>query len=598
MSNIDIVDEYGTNKIFTGAFLRVLFISLLAEISGLIGITVNGIIISRSLGGTSMSAAGLFEPLSTFINLLSAIISTGHSIACGRKIGAMKSKEANQIFSSACFLVLLISFFFATLCFWLVPFLAQLLGGNADSKIYMPLVSYIKGNAIGIPGIMIVAFLMPVMQLEGDKRRAIIAAVVLCVSNIIGDLVNVLVVHGGMFGMGITTSISYYISSIILLFHFFGKSSIKNTLSFRITDVKKNLFMDVIKSGISQIFQRMSTIFRSKSFNSLAMFYGGTSGFPAFATVNNFSAALTALPKAFGATSLLMQGILMGEEDPKTVKNVLNLSLTRAIMYNTVFACLIFFVAPYLVLLYTPETSSYYMASVSGIRWYSACLIPYAINMVYTNYLQCNHKLKMASILLFTDGFLSPYIFALIMTKYIALNGIMAAFFVGKLFVSLATIIWISIKNKHLAFSVSDYLLLPDDFGIPPENQFNHIITSPEDAVNISKGAIDFFEKHNFDKKRAMLAGLCVEELAVVLIEHGFNDKKQHYINIRLAIKRDSILIRFRDNCKPVNPIDFYKLDDPNDSAANIGVKMIIKMAAKVEYTKSLQLNNLLIVVL
>ena len=74
--------------------------------------------------------------------------------------------------------------------------------------------------------------------------------------------------------------------------------------------------------------------------------------------------------------------------------------------------------------------------------------------------------------------------------------------------------------------------------------------------------------------------------------------KKQHYINIRLAIKRDSILIRFRDNCKPVNPIDFYKLDDPNDSAANIGVKMIIKMAAKVEYTKSLQLNNLLIVVL
>lgn len=595
MSNIDIIDEYGSNKIFTGAFLKILLVSLVSQISSLIGCTIDGIITSRFLGGTAMAAAGLFVPLSIFMCLLSGIISKGNSVICSNKIGAMKQQEANQVFSSSAFITLSISIFltFIFLCF--APFWARLVGSGANDEIQLVLVEYIRGIAVGIPGMATVDFLAPVIQLEGDNHRVNTAAIVLCISNIIGDLVNVLVIHGGMFGMGLTSSISYYISSIILLSYFSKK---RNTLGFRFSYIKKSFFLDIFKMGSTNLFHEMASTMRSKTFNSLAMSYGGTSGFPAFATVNNFSAVLSALPKAFGSTSLLMQGILMGEEDQKTVKNVLNLSLIRALVYNIIFAGLVFLAAPYLALLYTPVTSSYYVISVSGIRWYGACLIPYAINMVYVNYLQCNRKLTMANILLFADGFLSPYIFALIMTKYIALDGVMAAFFVGKLFVLLAIVIWVSIKNRHFAFSISDYLLLPDDFGIPSENQFNHIITSPEDAVNISEGAMDFFEKHNFDKRRAMLAGLCVEELAVVLIEHGFNDKKQHYIDIRLAIKQNNILIRFRDNCKPINPIDFYKLDNTDDPAANIGIKMIIKMASKVEYTKSLQLNNLLIVVL
>ena len=49
MANIDIIDEYGTNKIFTGAFLGVLFVSLVSQFSNLVGYTIDGVI--RLLGG-------------------------------------------------------------------------------------------------------------------------------------------------------------------------------------------------------------------------------------------------------------------------------------------------------------------------------------------------------------------------------------------------------------------------------------------------------------------------------------------------------------------------------------------------------------------
>ena len=46
------------------------------------------------------------------------------------------------------------------------------------------------------------------MRLDGDPNRVIVAVVVMTAMDVAGDLVNALVVHGGMLGMGITTSMS------------------------------------------------------------------------------------------------------------------------------------------------------------------------------------------------------------------------------------------------------------------------------------------------------------------------------------------------------------------------------------------------------
>ena len=163
MANIDIIDEYGTNKIFTGAFLGVLFVCLVSQISTLIGYTIDGIITSRFLGGMAMSAAGLFVPLSTFIGFFSGIISKGNSVVCSSKIGAMKQKEASQVFSSAVFLELSISFVFTLIFLCFAPFWAKLVSSGANDEIRLILIKYIRGIAIGIPEMAVVYFFTPVI---------------------------------------------------------------------------------------------------------------------------------------------------------------------------------------------------------------------------------------------------------------------------------------------------------------------------------------------------------------------------------------------------------------------------------------------------
>lgn len=111
------------------------------------------------------------------------------------------------------------------------------------------------------------------------------------------------------------------------------------------------------------------------------------------------------------------------------------------------------------------------------------------------------------------------------------------------------------------------------------------------------KIAIAFAMEHGADKKRARKYGLITEELSVFLAEHGFNDGKEHNINMRLVSKDDDLIIRMRDDCKPMNLKDYYKLlqgsQDKKEEEINLAI--ILKMAKDVKYTATFGANNLIV---
>ena len=66
----------------------------------------------------------------------------------------------------------------------------------------------IRGFFIGAPGHILVAVLIPEVQICGKNKLIIASIGALTIADVIGDLLNVLVFNGGMFGMGLATSIS------------------------------------------------------------------------------------------------------------------------------------------------------------------------------------------------------------------------------------------------------------------------------------------------------------------------------------------------------------------------------------------------------
>ena len=137
-------------------------------------------------------------------------------------------------------------------------------------------------------------------------------------------------------------------------------------------------------------------------------------------------------------------------------------------------------------------------------------------------------------------------------------------------------------------------LLLPESFSVPPYCEIAVPATSTDEIIDLSRVAVAFALEHGADMKRAKTFGLVTEELAGVLSEHGFSDGTTHNINARLVSKGDELIIRMRDDCKPFNMTEYYKMVR-TDIEQSAGMAIIMNQSKDVQYTNTLGTNNLIV---
>ena len=98
---------------------------------------------------------------------------------------------------------------------------------------------------------------------------------------------------------------------------------------------------------------------------------------------------------------------------------------------------------------------------------------------------------------------------------------------------------------------------------------------------------------HQMDKKRSYYAALCAEEISTNIIEHGFERKNRlSAAEIRVTVSGDDLILRVRDNGVEfnLNSIARIVMDD-QDPYANMGIKMIVSSAKKIDYYRSWGMN-------
>ena len=88
-----------------------------------------------------------------------------------------------------------------------------------------------------------------------------------------------------------------------------------------------------------------------------------------------------------------------------------------------------------------------------------------------------------------------------------------------------------------------------------------------------------------------MISGLAVEELCVLMFKYSLCNVKNAQAEVRIICKDDELIIRFRDNGRPMFTGDKVEVNDPSDPAANIGIKMLIDMATDITANSIMGLN-------
>ena len=583
--------------VLSKTFYITFFVYVLTAFTSVIGFLIDGAIIGQYLGVNSIAAYGIISPLVSMFALIGIVLSAGSRSRFTRLIGEGETKKAVGIFSLSLLLSLLIALFIMIITIIFANPISKMLGASGNAANILPeAASYLIGVAIGLPAMNAVRTLNIYMTVDGNQKLSVISTVAMTVTNIILDLVVIFVIHGNMLGMGLTTSISYYVAFLILLLHFKRKNRLLN-FSFKSINFKESF--GIVKTGLPMGICYVGSTIRSILMNNMLAIVASSGAVAAYAVQRSADDFLNPVTIGIADTVALMAGILLGEHDKPQMKKLLKNSVSATFIFTLGISIIAFFLAPLFASIYIKNNPEALSFSIRAVRCYAIGMPFYGLNLIYMNYLQGIGKSKISSILgfVFECGLLVTISF--IMLPMFKQEAIWLSFPVTQiltlLICGIITLIN-KLKDSNKKIKVWDKaLLLPDDFDVDEKDRIDISINSEEEVMDLSKAAWNFCTEHGCDDKRRYIISLAIEELGTNIIKYGFRGSKKYSIDLRIIKKDNDYIVRIRDNCPLFDPKKQLELYSKEDLIHHTGIRMAFSLAKEVNYVSALNLNSLLI---
>lgn len=577
------------NKLFRSSVISI----IAAAVAAMLGIVIDGIVISRFLGPESMAAYGIVTPVVNMATIFSGVLATGAQVVCAQHLGAGDSKGARRAFSMCMVITVAISVILMSLIIIFRENIAVFLGARGNSAKLLPYASdYLLGMVFSLPSVIFLFEFNALMRLDGDANRVIVAVAVMTVLDVAGDLLNAFVIKGGMFGMGMATTISYFIALIIMLLHF-TKKDIIFRFSFkglRLTDLR-----DILTTGSASAVGSGSAMLRNIVLNRIlvatALSSTAVGALGVLNTVYNFTSSTLV---GVGMTCAMIAGMILGEQDRTGALHLVKITFKTALIIGAALGVVLFFSADFVANVFKNENGVKMVElAARGLRFYAVSLILYGINNAFVNYTQGLRRMGLSNVFCFLQNFVFVVIPALALVGILDTDAVWLSFIIAEMLTMLAIIVLAGVFKKGIPYRLKDYLFLKEPFGADSDDLYEVSITDIDQVNAASQAVARFCESKNADKKQCCLLSLFVEELGNNTAEYGFSQGKNHSLDIRVVYMEDGWILRMRDNCKAFDPTEWIKLHESSDPAANIGIRMVCGMAKSVNYLSTMNLNIL-----
>ena len=576
-------------------FQNTMLTMMTAELSGALSAIIDGIITGRFLGSDGLAACGVGAPYFSVASIISGILMVGCTAMCTRAVGKGDKDELKRLFSLTVFLGTVLSVLLAVTGLTLTDQIASLFGAHADHPLlHENTVQYLRGVFIGAPGFIVFVILTPLLQLDGDSFRPKLASIVMAGADILGDLLNVTVFKGGMFGMGLATSVGQYVALFIVLTHFFKKSEL---FSFSLRNVKLRATPALMSDGLPRAACMLCRGLLPILINSIALRLAGNSGVAAYSTMNNTTFVLGAFGWGIGGAVLIMGGVAVGEQDTHGLVTVVKTALKDILIGVTLLAVAVFVASPFIAGLFITEKDETFTMAVTAIRCYAVTLPFLAFNVSSANYCQAITRKAASLIINIFIELVCTAVITLILANFLGITGIWLAFPIGQAALSLAIVLRAVIGRDKTRRGLASCMMLRRGFGVDENDCIDRSVSNMDEVIALSEQIGEFCSAHGLGAKESYRVALCIEEMAGNVIEHGFSDGKPHHLDIRVLVKDGKTILRLRDDCA------FFDLREqakkwsfnPEHPERNIGIRMVMCASEDIAYTRTMKTNNLII---
>lgn len=580
------------NDIISKTFYKLLPLQIIIVAISSVNSIIDGMIATNLIGPLALSACGLFFPIIKLMETVNVALLGGAQILCNKYIGKNQIERARGIFSLDILSVLLFGLILSLVCFVFSRPLAVLFNVE-DPVLFEGLCDYMRGYAPGIIAYLLVSQFTAFLQMENQEKRTYIGMALMIISNIAADIIFVSVLKMGLFGLGLATSVSNFIYVLVLLSYYITE---KAGLSFKLSSIKVKDIVEIIQVGFPGVSMNFAQMVRSVVLNMIMLKYAGEMGLSAFSAVYTFGCLYYATTAGVANATRVLCSVSAGEEDRNALKRVMEVSVKRGVlMVSGVALVMMICSGLFTRMFYAPSDGAVYEMTRIGFLLFPITMPLSCICCIYVNYYQCRNNLKIANALSIIDGLIGVIIASLIFAPMLSMTGVWIAHIVNGLLCLLTIWIYTIVRAKKLPKTVADTMLLPDSFGVSDENRIDISIKNLNETVALSERVIDFCKLHQVDNRRSMFAGLCIEEMVGNIVLYGFRDGKNHTIDVRVVYKKDSLLIRIKDDCRMFNPKERENMMRPEDVTHNIGIRMVSRIARNTDYINSFGLNVLTI---
>ena len=581
-------------RLMSGLFFRLLPYQILLVVINAVNGIVDSLFTSNILGNVGMSAIGLYAPMNHFLFALSIVLLGGSQLLYGKYIGNHPEK-IDSVFSVDLILSGVISIF-TTIMLALVVLTDATSIMVADAMQRHMFNQYLLGQTIGIPALVLGQQLFGFLSLENQTRLTMIVSILCLVSNAVLDYLFVAVIPMGTFGLGLASSIGLIVFfGVQAAYYLAGKSPMK----FSLGACQWHDGMEIIRRGYPGALSRFLEMFRCLVVNALILKFVGGVGLSSFAATNSFLAIIWAIPFGMVAVSRMLFSISVGEEDRRSLADIMRVIIRRGVpLMGVVVLAIIAFAQPLTRMFFRDVSDPVYHMTVMGFRIMPLCMPLAVISLTFACYTQAAEKKLLSLVLALTEGFMGVSLPSLVLIPLLQMNGIYIANVMNG-FMCLGVILVFAIKEgKHFPRNMEELLAIPSSFGTSKEERLDVTVREINEVEHVSQQIMSFCEGRGIDSRKSYISGLAMEEMAGNVVLHGFTkDRKKHSLDIRVVHKGDEILLRLRDDCVPFNPSDRLKMRarTMEDPCANIGLRVAFSSAKNVQYQNLLGMNVLTI---
>ncbi|WP_234574401.1 MATE family efflux transporter [Bacillus cereus] len=423
-------------------FISYLIPAVLGMVLMSVNIVIDAVMISRGVGANGLAGVNVAIPAFSIFFSISLWIGMGGATLYSIALGENKRERARSIFTQSMTVAVVIVGVLAAICLWRIEDLAYLFGAN---EVILPYALDYLHVLLTFGMIYVLEnILSTFIRNDGNPNLAMAGLVVTAVLNIVFDYIFIFIFGWGVTGAASATILSAAIGFLVLLTHFFRKSSILKWTKFHFEwDTVKQIMVIGFPSFTAESTVAIVTI----GFNIAFVQYAGEVGVASYAMVNSIHAMTLLLFFGVGAALQPIASFHYGANLSERLREGLKFAVKIAVVLGGIAIIVGLFFGKYIIGLFDVQSPELLELTLTGISLFFIQYVFLGYNIVYGEYFQSVRQTKKSVLIIMSRGLLFIIPLLWIMPKLFGINGIWLVMPVAELMT--AIIVFTMNRMKH-----------------------------------------------------------------------------------------------------------------------------------------------------